>query len=117
MISIRLLTLAALFGMAGCGAALDPQLVTQGREAYLAEGCHACHGRQQEGTVMGPDLRKVSRHWQLEELTAYLADPASHRQRQARLERLSRRYSTQMPALATLPQERRLALATFLLSR
>lgn len=114
---LRLFLLAAIFGFSGCGAALDPRLVTQGREAYVAEGCLACHGRQQEGTVMGPDLRKVSRHWQLEELTAYLADPASHRQQQGRLERLSRRYSTQMPPLATLPEDRRRALAAFLLSR
>ncbi|MEP0773357.1 MAG: cytochrome c [Acidobacteriota bacterium] len=115
--SFRLLAVAVLLGLAGCGPALDPQLVAQGREAYVAEGCHACHGRHQGGTVMGPDLRKVSRHWKLEELTAYLADPASHRQQQARLERLSRRYSTQMPPLATLPEERRRALAAFLLSR
>lgn len=115
--AFRLLALAALLGLAGCGPALDPQLVTRGREAYVAEGCHACHGRQQEGTAMGPDLRAVSRHWRLDELTAYLADPASHRQRQVRLERLSGRYSTQMPPLATLPEDRRRALAAFLLSR
>ncbi len=117
MTSGRLLLPAWLVVLAGCGASLDPKLVSAGRDAYLAEGCPACHGRQREGGSMGPDLRRVRRHWAADELADYLADPASHRQREARLQRLSRRYSAHMPAFATLPEERRAALAAYLLSR
>lgn len=66
---------------------------------------------------MGPDVRRVRRHWSLEGLAAYLADPASHRQREGRLQSLNRLYTAHMPAFAGLPADRRTALAAYLLSR
>lgn len=117
MTSGRLLLPAWLVVLAGCGASLDPKLVSAGRDAYLAEGCPACHGRQGEGGSMGPDLRRAGRHWNADGLSSYLADPTSHREREIRLQRLSRVYSAHMPAFATLPEDRRAALAAYLLSR
>lgn len=117
MTSGRSFLSACVLVLAACGASLDPAVVSQGREAYHAEGCPACHGRQREGGSMGPDVRRVRRHWSLEGLAAYLADPASHRQRKARLQRLNRLYSAHMPAFAGLPADRRTALAAYLLSR
>jgi len=120
---MRSLTTLILIGsaflavLAGCATSPDPELVSEGREVYLAEGCAACHGRERQGGSMGPDLRRVRRHWSADELAKYLADPASHRQQQARLQRLSRRYAAQMPSFAALPEERRAALAAYLWSR
>lgn len=106
-----------VLGLVACGVTLDPQLVEKGREAYQREGCAACHGRQGEGGPMGPDLRRLRRHWGVEELTAYLADPAGHRERDARLKRLGGSHGAHMPSFATLEAERRRALAAYLLSR
>ncbi len=111
------LELACLAVVAGCSASPDPRLVAAGRDAYLAEGCTACHGRERQGGSMGPDLRRVRRHWSAGELVDYLANPAVRRQQEPRLQRLSRQYATQMPAFATMGEERRRALAEFLVSR
>jgi len=115
--AFRSLLLAGAAILAGCAASPDSKLVSQGREVYVAEGCPACHGRERQGGSMGPDLRRVRRNWSVDELVDYLADPAVHRQREPRLQRLSRRYSAQMPAFAALPEARRRALAAYLSSR
>lgn len=40
-------------------------------------GCVTCHGRELQGTVMGPNLHGVGQYWSRDRLISYLRNPQS----------------------------------------
>jgi len=86
-----------------------------GAALWRANECATCHGEKREGTENAPPLRELKRHWDVERLARYLADPPALIAQDERLTRLAERYELDMPDFSLLPQAERRALADWLL--
>jgi mono/diheme cytochrome c family protein len=42
------------------------------------QGCRGCHGKELEGTRMGPPLRNMNEYWSRSELINYMRNPSSY---------------------------------------
>jgi cytochrome c oxidase subunit 2 len=101
-----LLTLAgAVLVLAGCAPApRSPDApALQGREVFMANGCHGCHTVGAVGTPIAPDLSRIGQRYSAAELARWLRDPAAQRPQ------------AHMPRIALSPGEIE-ALATYLAS-
>jgi mono/diheme cytochrome c family protein len=105
------LVLAAL---AACNPTPPPSTSRRGSEIYATMGCLVCHGANGAGSTTAPPLTDLAQHWDRAGLAAYLEDPRSYIEKDARLAALKQRFGTEMPALG-LPEADRLALADYLL--
>jgi hypothetical protein len=55
--------------------------------------CALCHGPALSGTVKGPPLHDLARHWDAAGLAAFLAAPDSFVARDARLQDLAQHFA------------------------
>lgn len=107
VVSLSIVVLAVL-AVTGCASA--------GRRAYLAAGCEECHGLDLQGTMTGgPPLRGTKRHWDVERLLRYFADPDSVALADERLRTLRARYGSGMPPIKLADPDARRALARYVL--
>lgn len=104
-------------GCAGCTARKDPPADAAGGQIYEFQNCQNCHGRNGEGTALGPPLAKLSSHWTRAALTQYLADPEAAARTDERLGALANAYSGRMTRYDNLSEEQRSVLAGWLLER
>lgn len=96
--------------------ALNPADIAGGDSLYRSWGCATCHGESGRGTAKGPALGGLSHNWEIQTLAAYLQNPLAARERDERLQILSKRYfPLSMPAVE-LPAADREKLAAYLLS-
>lgn len=93
-----------------------PALVSAGSEAYRVNACGICHGREREGTELGPPLRNLARFWSAERLQAFLKEPESFRTSSERMAQLAELYPADMPGLPAATAEELTALAAYLLA-
>jgi mono/diheme cytochrome c family protein len=85
---------------------------------YLRGNCHSCHGPQLGGTQLGPALKDLREHWNLESLVEYLQNPQAVTDRTPRLRERRSLYPMRMPpaAQAGLSREEIRTLAAWLLA-
>lgn len=97
------LAAAVLLAIAGaCGG--KPE--RSGKELFQLQGCTLCHGKEGEGSPLGPELRGVSAHWTKATLVEYLRDPQAYQQKDERLKANLQRYRMQpMPKYGMLAPE------------
>jgi len=104
--------LLAMFGVsllvltAGCNR--------DGREVYLAAGCDECHGADLKGTrTGGPPIAGTRKHWEVDQLLLYFANPDSVADTNPRLRELRSYYESGMAPLKWADPEGRRALAKY----
>lgn len=86
----------------------------EGREVYLAAGCEECHGADLKGTrTGGPPLSGTRKHWDVDGLLAYFANPDSVADVDPRLKELRSYYESGMAPLQWADPEGREALARY----
>ena len=86
----------------------------EGREAYLTAGCDECHGVDLKGTrTGGPPISGTRKHWDIESLLAYFANPDSVADADPRLRELRSYYESGMAPLKLADPEARKALARY----
>jgi mono/diheme cytochrome c family protein len=100
---------------AGSGGVIDTQTI----EAQYNKNCSICHGAALEGRPgMAPALTAAKANWKSEaELTKYLADPQGYADKDARLGAQRDKYSMRMPAIPTMTDADRLAMARWILAK
>ncbi|MBU0473047.1 MAG: cytochrome c [Bacteroidetes bacterium] len=76
--------------------------------------CASCHGRDLNGSGMGPSLINLSTNWEKDDLVSYLQNPSSFLS-SARMAMLKDKYGQDMPAFKNMSAEELDALASFLL--
>jgi mono/diheme cytochrome c family protein len=88
-------------------------------EALYNKNCAICHGKDMEGRPgMAPDLNHAKGPWKsAEELVKYLQDPQGYADKDPRLSAQRDKYSLRMPAIPTMTDEERLAMAKWLIDR
>lgn len=92
--------------------------IETGARLYQQSGCATCHGTGAEGTARGPALTELEDRWDPTVLSAYLKNPKSYREKDERLQRLSKRYfPVLMPGLETLNEAERSLISDYLLRR
>src|SRR5690349_18175460 len=74
------LAAAALLSIAGASAC-GGKPVRSGKELFQLQGCVLCHGKEGEGTALGPVLHGASAHWTKATLVEYLRDPHAWQQK------------------------------------
>jgi cytochrome c oxidase subunit II len=55
------------------------EVVEQGKQYFVSNGCHGCHTVGRMGTPIGPDLTHVGAKYSVAYLQRWLRDPASQR--------------------------------------
>jgi cytochrome c2 len=86
-------------------------------DALLANNkCFVCHGRDLEGSGMGPALVNLSENWKAENLVSYLQNPKAFLNN-PRMAILKDKYKSEMPAVKGLSAEELKALAEYLIAR
>ena len=86
----------------------------EGREVYLSAGCDECHGMDLKGTrTGGPPISGTRKHWDVESLLAYFANPDSVADADPRLQELRSYYESGMAPLKWADPEGRKALAKY----
>ena len=116
-LSASLLSLSLVAIAWACGQSPDQGSssgATPGADLYRRQVCVTCHGAAGEGTFTGPPLRSLRQHWTRQQLAAYLADPKARIKTDPRLQKLSRQFPREMPAVS-LSEEERLAIADHVL--
>lgn len=105
-------------GAAACGTSTDAgrEPILDAPAAYHKRTCYRCHGRDREGTEIGPPLHGLAEHWDVDRLAAYIADPESFRKDDPRLEQLVDDYRGKVMKGYKLAESERKALATWLLA-
>lgn len=76
--------------------------------------CVSCHGRDLNGSSMGPSLINLSANWEKSDLVSYLQNPSSFLSN-ARMAMLKDKYGRDMPAVKNMTAEELDVLASFLL--
>lgn len=100
--------IAVAVTLAACGG--------EGKRVYVEAGCQECHGMDRRGTMTtGPSLRRAGRHWDVESLLVYFANPDSVAATDERLTALRARYGSGMPPLKVADPNARRALAEYVL--
>jgi cytochrome c2 len=94
----------------------ENEAVRHGRQVFLALPCPTCHGHDRRGTNIGPPIRKLRNRWTEERLVHFLRDPASCKQADSRLRRISERYRTDMPSPIVGDDARLKSLIAYLLA-
>ena len=61
---------------AGCAAADQKRLASDGQKVFTAQGCHGCHTVGKMGTPIATDLTHVGKKYSESYLRSWLADPA-----------------------------------------
>jgi len=86
---------------------------------FQSEICTACHGEMAHGIEeAGPALRDLAPYWDVDRLTAYLADPEGFRAANPDFEeRRDVAFELEMPASDHLSEDQRRLLARWLLTR
>lgn len=100
---------------AACTLRTPPPPGATGDVIYDLQNCANCHGADRTGKSQGPPLLDLGRHWQVEELARYLADPQSFVAADPRLRAHGETHSQTMPAYDNLTLEQRRVLAAWLL--
>ncbi|MBR9979033.1 MAG: cytochrome c [Bacteroidetes bacterium] len=116
---IRSTVLLSLLLLAGCGQSeqkTDDPVLAEGRRAFTDRGCITCHGKQAEGTRMGPALEDLSRHYDVSRLIEYLKNPDAMIKEDERLSAQAEDYVGMMPRFDYLSPEELEALARYALS-
>jgi mono/diheme cytochrome c family protein len=86
----------------------------EGREVYLAAGCDECHGVDLKGTrTGGPPITGTRKHWSVDELLLYFANPDSVADTNPRLQELRSYYESGMKPLDWTDPAGRRALAKY----
>ncbi len=86
----------------------------EGREVYVAAGCDECHGLDLKGTrTGGPPLSGTRKHWDVDRLLLYFANPDSVADANPRLAELRSYYESGMAPLQWTDPEGRRALAKY----
>lgn len=120
LLRLKLLLLALALGLGSCGGdevvSITPPAPSGPEELYRIALCGSCHGTKGDGGWMGPPIRDLSEHWNIEGLEAFLADPPGVVEADQRLSELSRGFPTPM-AKPRLTRDERLRLAAWLLER
>src|SRR5215470_7220026 len=70
---------AALVGALVLGCVHSTTMVEQGRQTFVADGCHGCHTVGRLGTPIGPDLSRVGARYDNAYLVRWLTDPMNVR--------------------------------------
>lgn len=78
--------------------------------------CYVCHGRDLNGSGMGPSLANLSKNWKAENLASYLENPKAFLNN-PRMAILKDKFGTEMPAAKDLTSEELNALAEYLIAR
>lgn len=107
--SILLFTL-----LAACSS--EPAEPRTGAQLYVEQNCVQCHGRNGEGTSLGPSITDKKQYWDRERLAAFLADPQAYSARDERLAAQGRQYLMPMVKFLTLSGEERLRIADYVLT-
>ena len=86
-------------------------------EDMYNKNCAICHGASLEGRpTMAPALVGSANHWpSAEELAKYLANPQDYANADTRLRHAHDTYSLRMPAIPTMSDADRLAMAKWVL--
>jgi hypothetical protein len=86
----------------------------EGREAYLEAGCDEGHGEDLKGTrTGGPPISGTRRHWDVDRLLLYFANPDSVADVDPRLSELRSYYESGMAPLKLADPAKRRALAKY----
>ena len=86
----------------------------EGREVYLSAGCDECHGVDLKGTrTGGPPIAGTRKHWDVDGLLLYFANPDSVADADARLSKMRSYYETGMAPLKWADPVGREALARY----
>jgi mono/diheme cytochrome c family protein len=115
----RITILLSLLLLVGCGQKeqqTEDPILAEGMRAFNKRGCNTCHGNQAEGTKMGPALKNLSRHYDVQRLIEYLKDPDAMIEEDARLREQGKNYIGMMPRFDYLSPEELEALARYTLS-
>lgn len=91
----------------------EPTSVTP-EELIAKNKCQTCHGRDLNGSGMGPSLENLSTNWDKTNLISYLQNPSAFLNSE-RMKMLSDRYGREMPAVENLTNEELDMLADYLL--
>lgn len=84
--------------------------------AYTQAKCNGCHGAEGGGGMLGPSLQGIAEHWTVDDLSAFIANPAPFVAERPRLkEMLEVDYKMPMTANSTLTEDERRALAEWVL--
>ena len=78
--------------------------------------CYNCHGKDLNGTGMGPSLANVSDNWKKSNLVSYFQNPAAFLSN-PRMAVLKDKYSGDMPAQKRMTIEELEAVAEYLLNK
>jgi len=78
--------------------------------------CYTCHGKDLNGTGMGPSLAKISESWKKQSLVSYFQNPKAFLSN-PRMAVLKEKYNREMPAQEKMSMEELEAVAEFLLNR
>ncbi len=101
-----ILGIGLLLVVAGCNR--------EGREVYLAAGCDECHGVDLQGTrTGGPPISGTRKHWDVDALLLYFANPDSVADADPRLRELRSYYESGMKPLNWSDPAGRRALAKY----
>jgi cytochrome c2 len=97
----------------------SPAMQTEGInvENLMANNrCFTCHGRDLNGSGMGPSLAKVGDNWKKASLVSYFQNPKAFLSN-PRMAILSEKYDRDMPSIERLSIEELEALADYLLNK
>ncbi len=78
--------------------------------------CYTCHGKDLNGTGMGPSLAKVGDNWKKVSLVSYFQNPKAFLNN-TRMAVLKEQYNRDMPAQERMTMEELEAVAEYLLNR
>jgi cytochrome c551/c552 len=78
--------------------------------------CFTCHGKDLNGTGMGPSLAKVGDNWKKVSLVSYFQNPKAFLNN-TRMAVLKEQYNRDMPAQEQMTMEELEAVAEYLLNR
>ena len=96
-------------------SSVDPPTSHPGYAVYKKRGCSVCHGRDLEGTRMGPTLANAAKNFDRDELRRFLSNPDSAAAVTPRLSKLEEKFSMFVMPSFTLPPSELKSLSDLLL--
>jgi mono/diheme cytochrome c family protein len=97
----------------GCGGSA----ASRGEKVYAMQSCAICHGKQREGSKLGPPLTGLKAHWTADQLVRdYFPDPVTYQNNDPRLREMLKTYNTMKMPAVRLPEADQRALADWLLT-
>jgi mono/diheme cytochrome c family protein len=108
--------LLAVTGLASMLAACQSPSGDRGAQIYAMESCAICHGKQREGTRLGPPLIGLKAHWTEDKLVRdYFPDPVTFQNNDPRLREMLKTFNTMKMPAVRIPEADQRALARWLL--